>query len=165
MVLWFLRLFTAFTDLENLAQLQATHIEKAGNWRLKAEDAETQATSLTTDINNLRQATEELIHEKALLQDRLASAIDDKDKLWALVQESLQCERYSYHTQINHLVQRTGGGIPHLDAHSLPQNTVPKPQEPGAIGRHARQLPSQYRDVQTSQNLTSLLKMTRPAQP
>lgn len=175
MLLWFLRLFPQFKELEARAQALAARIEKSDSaieaeeektnaWRQKTRDAEVQTHSLSLDIDSLREANQELMHEKALLQDRLASAIDDKDRLWTLTQEALTSERGALRMQVNHAIQRSGGGIPYPDVHSLPQNSVPRPQEPGVIGRHARRLPSEDIAIQTAQNIRTFLDKREASQ-
>lgn len=100
-------------------------------------------SSLEHDVDALRESNQDLIHEKTLLQDRLESAIQDKDRIWEAMQTALSGERYALQTMVNHAVQKNGGGVPFGEAHVLPAAEVRKVQTPGGIGRAARELPSE----------------------
>lgn len=148
-MLWFLRLFRQFRELDALVLSQAERIEACAKDQERISELLVENESLNTDLENLREANQELSSEKSLLEDRLSSAIADKDKLWETMQTALQGERFAYQTMVNHSVQKTGGGIPYPDAHSLPAQSVHKPQEPGPIGRSARVLPSEIAERST----------------
>lgn len=172
MILWFLRRFSQFLELESLSVMQAARIEivdrdlvvmtadrdkwrhdcvEEGNRRseLRADHRdqvsklENRVRTLETDLGFSRNACEEMSTEKLLLQDRLDSAIQDKEQLWGTMQEALSGERNALRMQINHAVQKAGGGIPYPDSHALPANAAYQPQKPGPIGRTARVLPSE----------------------
>lgn len=88
----------------------------------------------------LAASVEVLQTEKLILQDRLDGALQDRDRVWESFQAALAGERLAYQMQINHAVQKAGGGVPYPDAHSLPSGALPKQQAPGAIGRGSRML-------------------------
>lgn len=105
-------------------------------------ELEVRLSSAESDVVLARAANEDLIQEKEVLEARLNAALADKEKLWDAMQDALNGERLSYQMQINHAVQKSGGGIPYPNAHSLPPATT-RLQEPGAIGRRGRELPSE----------------------
>lgn len=166
--LWFLNLFSQFRDLAAAAQAQACateaynaliesqadkqkalasmheYLEHAHSELLvQKESLETDLTALNTDLENLQESHDELANEKLLLQDQLESAIADKEKLWAMVEEALGSERNALRTMVNHAVQKASGGIPFPEAHSLPPEAAARPNKPGAVGRAGRMLQSQ----------------------
>lgn len=98
--------------------------------------------ALEAQLEDLRRSHQDLMTEKLLLQDRLDGALADKEHLWSLTQEALNAERSAMRMQVNHAVQKAGGGIPFPDAHSLPPAQV-RVQEPGPVGRRGRMLPSE----------------------
>lgn len=150
MLLWLLRLISVFRELENLCAMQARNLEESEKSReamankveaMAAEFAELQSDRV--DLQNLREAHQDLITEKLLLEDRLNSALEDKQRLWDSMQEALNGERNALRTMVNHSVQKNGGGIPFPDAHSLPPSEIRKVQTPGPVGRSQRILPSE----------------------
>jgi hypothetical protein len=136
LIIFFLRLFRTFRELENLAQAQARAIEQADK-----------------ELQCCQEANRELVSEKTLLEDRLDSAISDKDKLWQVMQEALDGERDALRMTVNHAVQRAGGGVPYPESHALPANRVAQPQKSGPIGRRARVLPSEMALRQEMNNI------------
>lgn len=126
MILHLLRLFSTFRDLEALADLHARNM-----------------ASLDVDLKACRESHEELSTEKLRLQDRVDVAEAEVERVWELFRESLGNERIALRTMVNHATQRSGGGVPFPEAHSLPPNATPRVQEPGPIGRRGRMLPSQ----------------------
>jgi hypothetical protein len=153
MILTFLRCFSQYRDLES--DLDAA-VLKTSAMEARAVEAESQIdivpelrseiASLQHDVSSLQEANQALETDKTVLQDRLESAIEEKTRIWATFQESLRGERYALQSMANVSVQKTGGGIPFPDAHSLPPNAVPKPQDAGPIGRSSRMLPSEIQD-------------------
>lgn len=161
MILYFLRLFSTFKDLEALTRMQAEAAEKHSavvaaitadrdRWRHDCIEegnrrSELKATirDIETDLTNCREALDAASNDRISLQDRLESALSDKDKLWGSMQDALNNERFALRSQINHANQKAGAGIPYPDAHSLPPAAVMKPQEGGPIGRKGRILPSE----------------------
>jgi len=133
-LLWFLNLFPQYRDA----------VARAADTDVIREERD----GLMADADTLRQANTELTTEKLLLEDRLQSALDDKQQLWDLVKDSLHGERYALQTQVNHATQRHGGGIPYPDANALPAHTV-RTQEGGPIGPKRRLLPSQAGAMRT----------------
>lgn len=148
MVLWFLRLFPRFRDLESLAMMQAESAEES--------------RSLIEDIANLERVREELIREKVLLEDRLSGVLADKDRLWEAMQHAIEGERYALRTMVNHAVAKSGGGTPYQDAHTLPPAEIRKVQTPGPVGRRGRVLPSELAAKETENFLNSWLEQINP---
>jgi hypothetical protein len=147
LLLRFLRLFPHFRELEALAEMRLRQTDETEQMCVRAEarigELAAENCGLVDDLTACRLSHAELTTEKLLLQDRLDSAIADKDHLWAMVKESMNGERYALKSQVNHAIQRSSGGIPYPEAHSMPENAVPQVQEPGPVGRRARELPSQ----------------------
>lgn len=142
-MLFLLRLFSQFRELEALCQMQATKAEEFDKMEARVSELITENESLNQDFHNLQDSNQELITEKLRLEDRLQSAIEDKQKLWDTMQEALREERFAYQTMVNHAVQQKGFGVPYPEAHTLPADVVRKPQQPGPVGRSARMLPSE----------------------
>ena len=100
---------------------------------------------------NLQDALTEVRSEADSLRQRLEASEQDRNELWALVQQSLDAERAAYANEraayqmhVNHVIQRSGGGVPYPEAHSLPNNAVPNlDAETGPAGRQSRMLPSE----------------------
>lgn len=113
------------------------------------------------DLVAAREALDELSTEKLLLQDRLDAALADKDKLWSTMQDALDNERAALRSQVNHAVQKTGGGIPYPDAHFLPAGSVREVQASGPIGRRGRLLPSEAAQRQTGRFLAEEFNQPR----
>lgn len=160
----FLRLFQRFRDIEasNLRHLenQSRHLREIEAQRLRVAKYAKESESLNQKTRILlkerTEAEEGFMREqqdRIRVQDRLDSAIQDRDKLWDLVKESLAGERYALQTQVNHANQKMGGGVVYPDAHSLPSNAVPKAQEGGPIGRTGRFIPSQAAGAATTKAL------------
>jgi len=97
--------------------------------------ARTLCHDLLAEVETLRAANRQLLTDNARLEDRVEAASEDRNRLWAAMQEALDGERTALHTQINHLVQRSGGGIPYPEAHTLPAATVPREQSTAPISR------------------------------
>lgn len=148
MILWFLRLFPQFRNLEALALMQAESAEES--------------RSLVEDLKNLEIAREELIREKVLLEDRLSSALADKDRLWDAMQRAMDGERFALRTMVNHAVAKTGGGTPYQDAHALPASEVRKIQTPGPVGRRGRTLPSELAAKESERFMHEWLEQINP---
>ena len=142
-MIWFLRLFPQFRELDALCQMQAVKAEEYDKMEAHVSELLVENESLQQDIRNLQDSNQDMITEKLRLEDRLQSAIEDKQKLWDTMQEALREERYAYQTMVNHSVQKQGFGTPYPEAHTLPVEAVRKPQAPGPIGRSARMLPSE----------------------
>jgi hypothetical protein len=126
-MLWFLRLFPAFRALA-----------------LNYSEALTKAA-------DLRDSLDEIAIEKLRLQDRLDAALTDKEHLWNSMQDAIDNERAALRMQVNHAVQKAGGGIPYPDAHSLPSSAVRPLQAPGPVGRQGRILASEAITRRTQQ--------------
>lgn len=117
---------------------------------------------LETELDEARGGYRNEQQARILAEDRLNSAIQDRDKLWDLVQESLRGERFALQTQVNHANQKTGGGIVYEEAHFLPPNVLPKPQEGGPIGRRGRSTLSQAESEMTAIAVEEYAKLRNP---
>lgn len=144
LMIWFLRLFSAFRDMEALLEMQAQ----------TAEDME-------ADLKACHSSLEDVGIEKLQLQDRLESALSDKEHLWAAMNEALGNERDALRMQVNHAVQKSGGGIPYPDSHSLPPSAARPLQAPGPVGRSGRRLPSEMGQDQTNKFIAEFAKVKR----
>lgn len=102
-----------------------------------------QFAACESDLAECRTALAELSTEKLMLQDRLDAALADKEHLWRSMNEALANERNSLRMQVNHAVQKAGGGVPYPDAHSLPAGATQPIQESGPVGRRGRLLSSE----------------------
>ena len=145
-----------FRDLEALAISQVERGEAYDVLDATLKEKEAEIASLQTDLAEIRADHEALVNEKLLLQDRLESAIADKDRLWNQMQSALDNERYAVRSQVNVFSQKSGGGIPYPDAHSLPPESIRPPQPGGMIGR-SRMLPSEREARQRSAAITQIV--------
>ena len=162
-MIWLLRLFPQFRELDALVQMQAEKVQEFENLEAKTTDLVVENQSLTQDISNLQEANQELVNEKLRLEDRLEAMTTDRDKLWDTMQDAIHGERYAYQTMVNHAVQKNGGGIPFPDSHSLPPAEVRKIQVPGPIGRAARILPSELARRETNRFVSEFVERLDPA--
>lgn len=158
MILWFLRLFTQFREIETLCLMQARGAEQ------ERVQLVAQIDSLTEDVGNLEIVNRELITEKTLLEDRLTAALMEKTRLWETAERALDGERYALHTMVNHATQKGGGGVPYGDAHTLPASEVRKIQTPGPVGRTARMLPSELAHRETVRFAKEFIDTLKPEQ-
>jgi hypothetical protein len=160
---WLLNLFPFYRDEK--ARLLARNVElqvRIG----KQEDANQGLREALSEVQGQLVSAREAfrVEEQAriLAEDRVQSAIQDRDRLWDLVKESLAGERFALQTQVNHANQKTGGGVVYENAHALPTSAVPKPQEGGPVGRRGRMMPSQMAAEMQRVNLEEYLKAHQP---
>lgn len=167
MILWFLRFFNtfrvmegAFRALEAQQDSAAEAITEAARLRELAaeatqeiEDLTNQLRSTEADLFAARAGGDDLAKRVARLKVKLRASNTDRDQLWELVHTAQEGERYALHTQVNHAVQRSGGGIPYADASALPADRVIPLQKPGPIGRRGRILPSERMARQEKKNV------------
>jgi len=156
MVIWFLRLFPVFLRLAERVDMQARELHAR-------EGVDSRATAMQSELAEVRESLHNLQMEKLMLQDRLDAALTDKDRLWNTMQDALDNERNSLRMQVNHAVQKSGGGIPYPDAHSLPAASVARPQQAGPVGRRGRLLPSEAAAQQSSQFIKDFVQAMEPA--
>ena len=141
MLLYFLRLFVPFRELE--VQL--------ADARLAVEEA--------------NEARDVAVMER----DRFIALLENKDSdaeyLRKLVDETLLSEREAYSREratyqmaINHSIQRLGGTAPYPEANTLPESATPRLQTLGPIGRAARELPSQIVARNTRNMINRVIK-------
>jgi hypothetical protein len=121
-ILWLLRLFRPFRDLESI------HAEK-----IEAEE-----TLLTC-----QQRVRELEQENTRLLDRIEFAQEDRQHLWTLVRESLGNERAALMSQVNEHWQKQYGVTPYPEQPHLPENQQADPRKLGGAGRPIRMTASQ----------------------
>lgn len=95
------------------------------------------------ELTRVREAYDGEVQAHLRTQDRLDAALKEVEHVWEIANKAIDGERQSYQGQINHLVQKSGGGVVYPEAHSLPENAVPRAQPGGPIGRAGRMLPSQ----------------------
>ena len=89
----------------------------------------------------LRETAQELQQQNLLLQDRLDMAMQDRTKLWDLMQKSIDEMRVAYQMHINAQWQKEGHGRPYPEAPGLPDYAVPKQVSDPVVPR--RMLPSE----------------------
>jgi hypothetical protein len=137
MVIWFLRLFSQFRDLQ--AKLLAWQKWKESTVKTLDEIIEKNERG----ISEVREAYNAEVQEHIRTRDRLDAALLDRQKLWEQMERALNGERAAYQMQINIRAQKAGEGLPFPEAYSLPDESVPKPRPTGPMGRSGRILPSQ----------------------
>lgn len=160
MILWFLRLFVAFREVDGLAVQRGDLIARqeakidglradVERWQNRVIDADGRISATGKDNHDLRVALDETQQQSLRLQDRLDAALEDRNRLWSLLSDAIQGERTAYQAHINQAWQKQGGGVPYPDAPHLPETATPKPQEGGQVGRPARILSSADVDHET----------------
>lgn len=98
----------------------------------------------SSDLEAAQEANLHLQQENLRLQDRLDAGLEDRAKLWHLVEVAQHEERAAYQMHINAAWQRQSGTIPYPDAPHLPPHAVPTPVKGGEpVGRRGRMLPSE----------------------
>ncbi len=117
--------------------------------------------SLKYDLAACRASHEELVSEKLLLESRLDTALAEKDRLWAAMQEALASERTAYRMQVNEAWQRRGAGMPFPSAPHAPESA--ETQEQVQIGRKGRILPSESIARNNSRVIGELVDRMNPA--
>lgn len=130
MIIWFLRLFSRFRQLEAIE-----HDE--------------------TELRNLRRQVDVLQNENTRLQDRMDAVIEDRSRMWDMLGRATKSMETSYQALANIQWQRTNGTIPYPDAPHL----KPKPAEeeqPASFGRQTRATTSEMINRRTREYLTTL---------
>ena len=145
MILWFLRLFTAFTDMEGMVDLTSRNYEKQSGVYGEKLRIEHERDSLKSDLVFVRAAHDELKTENLRLQDRVDAMAEDRRQLWDLVNTSLSGERASYQMQINENWQKSYGVVPYTDAAQIPPNRGATEGNVGPVAGGRRMLPSEVR--------------------
>ena len=121
MILRFLRLFAAFRALE-------------------------QDRDVT--VANLCETVQQLSTDKLLLQDRLDSVLNDRAKLWDMMQTAIENERATLQMQVNFATQQRFGVTPFPDAVKLP-DSMEASEHSAPLGR--RRMPSEDMAFRASQ--------------
>lgn len=114
MILRFLRLFSAFRALE------------------QDRDA---------TVANLCESLQQMTTEKLLLQDRLDAVMEDRAKLWGMMERSIENERATLQMQVNFGTQQRFGITPFPEAVHLPPSAEPSAEKSAPFGR--RMMPSE----------------------
>jgi hypothetical protein len=167
MILWFLRLFARFRELEAIEEsqhlLQATvsrldadiknlnaDLEK---WQLRCVQREGQWNESKLDATSLQSSLTDAQAENVRLQDRLEAALEEKAHLWKLFATSIDSERQSLRMQVNKEYGEKFGTVPYPETWSPPASTVRDPNAPReALGR-SFDLPSQRAAKQSESNI------------
>lgn len=112
MLLWFLRLFQPFLQMEAEVITSAVKIDQAHAYAAECE----------LRAKGMREALEESQREKERIQDRLDSALDDRRKLWDLVDSRMSACDEALKMQVNVGFQTRYGIAPYPDAGRLPES-------------------------------------------
>jgi hypothetical protein len=111
-------------------------------------------TPLHDEIASLKEVIQDLTTEKLIAEDRLRSALDDKQQLWGLMSTSIQDMKVAYQMHINIQWQRQGLPAPYPEAPGIPPErqtayeapkdpVIPRPQIPSEIiAQYKRQIAS-----------------------
>lgn len=110
--------------------------------------AQDEISNLKDTLGEIRESHELIAAEKARLEDRIESAITDKERLWNLMECAQSEVVNSLKMQVNHISQRSGGGVAYPEAGQLSPELERKPQKAGPVGRSARAIPSQQASLQ-----------------
>ena len=143
MILWFLRLFPEFRDLQNAYDMTVSNYEKQSGAYGEKVRVEMERDSLKADLAFCRSRLQEAETENLRLQDRVEAANEDRKQLWAMLQESLGNERKAFMMQVNEAWQKKYGVTPHPEAPSIPEKFENAVDAVTEFGRQGRLLPSE----------------------
>lgn len=124
MIARFLRLFKEFRDIEAYCGTCNDLAVKSG-----------------AEAIQLREALQEQNTQNLLLQDRLDAAMDDRAKLWGMMERAIENERATLQMQCNFTVQQKFGITPFPDAPHLPPSAEPSAENAAPFAR--RMMPSE----------------------
>lgn len=106
-----------------------------------------QFRALESECQDLRVSLQDASTQSLLLQDRLDATLQDRSKLWDLMQESVREERRTYQAHLNLQWQREGHPAPYPDAPQMAEQRVPQPLTDQIVPR--RRLGSELVQAQT----------------
>lgn len=160
MLLRLLRLIPQFRTLEGVrdflvasergATARAAELEARDDSRIR------RIAELTDELAEVRGALQQETQDRLVLQDRLNSAEEERQRLWDRLDVALAEERKSYQMAINQAWMREHGVAPHPEAPAPPKKqTIPQPDDT-VIGR--RPLPSEAIAARTRDFLLSQVK-------
>jgi hypothetical protein len=86
-----------------------------------------QFRALESECQDLRASLQDASMQNLLIQDRLDATLQDRAKLWDLMQESVRHERITYQAHLNLQWQREGHPAPYPDAPQMAEQRVPHP--------------------------------------
>jgi cell division protein FtsB len=112
--------------------------------------------ALEADNEVLIEANHDLEQQNLRLQDRLDGCLEDRKKLWEMVQETARGERTAYQMHINAAWQGRGAGVPYPDAPHLPSSPSLSAGGPMSLA-HAPSQAIHRRTVQVAKDLIEKL--------
>lgn len=145
-----LRIFSRVRELENLLDLS---VRTADEWRrsyLAADKgafesrqtfgrelhaAEQDISAAKAELDRVAKSLQETVAAKSMLEDRLNAAMEDRNRLWGLVETSIAGERTAYQSGLNLQWQKEGFGAPYPDAPQMPPHRVQQPVEDSIVAR------------------------------
>jgi predicted RNase H-like nuclease (RuvC/YqgF family) len=177
LTLWFLRQFSLYRlyersytenyrtmreSVQELTKLSEKKNEWVAGLEQRALAAEHELTTFRNEVQSVRDAYNDEVQDHIRTRDRLDASLEDRRKLWNMFEQSIAGERSSYQMQINMEYQSKGRGLPYPEAHSIPENMIPRVQPGGPAGRAARELPSQQAARAQREALIMLAEDMRP---
>ena len=114
---------------------------------------------LEREADGLRNTLSDLAAEKTRLEDLLAAAQADRQKLWDSLQSALEAERVAYQSQINVAWQQRGAQAPYPDAPHLEKSA----QAPANATIPRKLRPSEYQARETQKFLQGLIPKPKVA--
>lgn len=96
---------------------------------------------LLDEVRHLREGYSALTAQNLALQDRMDAVLEDRTRIWSILEQSMSGERTAYQAHINMAWQKQMAGIPYPDAPHMAEESAPRPQSDDPIPR--RRLPSE----------------------
>jgi len=96
---------------------------------------------LLDEVSQLRREYSSLTAQSLALQDRMDAVLEDRTRIWSILEQSMAGERTAYQAHINMAWQKQMAGIPYPEAPHMAEASVPQPQSGDPVLR--RRLPSE----------------------
>jgi hypothetical protein len=110
---------------------------------------------LFSDYREKERTIDELQRQNLMLQDRLDAALEDRSRLWSLMEKSIDEMKIAYQMHINAQWQKQGNGKPYPEAPGIHEAQLSKNMDP-VVPR--QMLPSEAVRLATSKFIQDYLK-------
>lgn len=127
-----LRMFPRVQELEALLDNAIAERERVRD-ALRVSNHELIAAN--SELDRVAKSLQETVAAKSMLEDRLSAALEDRSRLWGLVETSIAGERTAYQSGLNLQWQKEGFGAPYPDAPQMPPHRVHQPVPDSIVPR------------------------------
>ena len=143
---WFLLKFRRYRELEMDIKLAIADAQAAQEERERAlaeADAATKHSEIlqaadrerSGKVEELSRELQESENRAMRLQDRLDAALEDRGRLWDLVEQSISKMECAYQMHVNVEWQKAGRGAPYPDAPQIPADRIKAPVADSMVPR------------------------------